>query len=71
MRAHAILQARGEVVAVTEDHCVAAAEACAIHDHDSRSIAAFRSKRTGIAERTLRIAVALTAMTPLLVPYVH
>ena len=43
------------------------AEACAIHYHDSRSIAGFRSKQIGLGERMLRLGVAVTAMTPLLV----
>lgn len=42
------------------------AQACAIHFHDSRSIAAFRSTRIGLPERVLRLAVAATAMAPLL-----
>lgn len=42
-------------------------DACAIHFHDSRGIAAFRSKRIGWPERALRLGVALTVMTPLLV----
>jgi hypothetical protein len=43
------------------------AEACAIHYHDSRSIAGFRSAEITPAERILRLAMALTVMTPLLV----
>ncbi len=42
-------------------------DTCAIHFHDSRSIAAFRAQRIGWPERALRLGVALTAMTPLLV----
>jgi hypothetical protein len=40
--------------------------ACAIHYHDSRSIAGFRSKQIGVAKRSFRLAVALTLMTPLI-----
>jgi hypothetical protein len=40
-------------------------EACAIHYHDSRSIAGFRLQRIGVAERLVRLA-ACPAMPPLL-----
>ena len=42
-------------------------QACAIHFHDSRTIAAFRSTRISLPERALRLAVAATVMAPLLV----
>lgn len=41
-------------------------QACAIHFHDSRTVAAFRSARIGWQERLLRLAVAATVMAPLL-----
>jgi hypothetical protein len=41
-------------------------EACAIHFHDSRTIAGFRKREIGLAERVLRVAVGLTVMGPLL-----
>lgn len=40
--------------------------ACAIHFHDSRTVAAFRSTRIGFPERLFRLVIALTVMTPLL-----
>jgi hypothetical protein len=67
------LRAEGHKL-VTDDRIVAhhyqsfsLREACAIHFHDSRSIAGFRMKRIGQPERLLRLGVALTIMAPMVV----
>jgi len=66
------LRHRGELL--VSDDCIRVShvqsfsltQACAIHYHDSRSVAAFRSSRIGLLERALRLGVAGTVMAPLL-----
>jgi hypothetical protein len=42
-------------------------EICSLQFHDGRTVSGFRRREIGIAERGLRVAVALSLMTPLLV----
>jgi len=53
-------------ICVSHVQSFALPHACAIHFHDSRTVAAFRSTRIGIPERLFRLVIALTIMTPLL-----